>query len=220
MKVCRGPCGKELPEGDFNRKSSSPDGYDRQCRACHQASRGRKLGGLRTCADKDCGREFFAKDKSQTMCSVACGRGRPQPGEQNANWNGGETTSPKGYVYVKRPEHPRAMKNGYVKRADLVLEGVIGRPLTDGEEAHHKNRVRDDDSPGNLELHTKESHAALHAAERRKPKPPKEPPKRVAWPPIDELTARVKAAGSLRTVAKEIGCSHVMLYRKLNAAKA
>ena len=140
---------------------------------------------------------------------------RDQDREKNPNWKGGQTKSKKGYVYVKRPDHPRAMKNGYVKRADLVLEAVIGRPLRRGEEAHHKNHVRDDDSPDNLALHTKNSHAQLHGSERRKTRAPKVPQKRVAWPPIDELRSRVDAAGSLRVVAREIGCSHVALYRKL-----
>ena len=135
-------------------------------------------------------------------------------GDKNPNWKGGQTTSPKGYVYIQMPGHPRAMKNGYVKRADLVLESVIGRPLVRGEEAHHKNHVRNDDSPDNLELHTKESHCELHASEKRSMNVPRPPPKRVAWPSMEELGARV-AAGSLRTVAKELGCSHIAVYIKL-----
>jgi hypothetical protein len=142
-------------------------------------------------------------------------RERDQRGSKNPNWKGGQTKSQKGYVYVKRPGHPRAMKNGYVKRADLVLEAVIGRPLVRGEEAHHKNHVRDDDSPDNLELHTKSMHARLHGDELRKPRQPKPAPKRIAWPPLADLRRRV-AVTSLRVVAKEIGCSHVALYWKLH----
>ncbi|SRR6266566_1118858 len=33
-----------------------------------------------------------------------------------------------------------------------VMEQTLGRPLEPDEEVHHKNRVRDDNDPGNLEL--------------------------------------------------------------------
>jgi hypothetical protein len=71
-------------------------------------------------------------------------------GSKNPHWTGGTTRS-QGYVYVKRPDHHRANHHGYVKRADLVLEEKLGRLLKPGEIAHHKNRVRDDDHPDNLE---------------------------------------------------------------------
>lgn len=121
-----------------------------------------------------CSKHFLAtmselKRGRAKCCSRSCSFSFNNPsatrdlkGCANPNWKGGLTKSKKGYWYVKKPDHPRAMKNGYVKRADLVLEGKIGRPLVEGEEAHHKNLKRDDDSPDNLQLVTKEEHCRLH----------------------------------------------------------
>ena len=54
---------------------------------------------------------------------------------------------------VKVPSHPRAKSNnGYVFEHILVMEEIIGRHLVHGENVHHKNGVKDDNRPSNLEL--------------------------------------------------------------------
>lgn len=51
------------------------------------------------------------------------------------------------------PEHPRAPGgNGYVFEHTLVMEQLLGRYLERDETVHHRNGVRDDNSPENLEL--------------------------------------------------------------------
>lgn len=89
-----------------------------------------------------------------------------QKGKRGANWRGGETRN-QGYVYTWKPGHPRADRTGYVKRADLVLEDKLGRPLQSKELAHHMNHIRDDDRPENLLLvENQREHNRVHAQER------------------------------------------------------
>ena len=84
-----------------------------------------------------------------------------------------------GYRVVYLPKHPRCMTsynwNGYIYEHIVVAEKKIKRRLKDNECVHHKNRIRDDNRPSNLEVMTKEAHAALHAEDRIKDVPPKPP---------------------------------------------
>ena len=58
-----------------------------------------------------------------------------------------------GYIQVYCPEHPRSHKKGNkVPEHILVMEQVIGRYITKEETVHHKNGIRDDNRPENLEL--------------------------------------------------------------------
>jgi uncharacterized protein (DUF1330 family) len=54
------------------------------------------------------------------------------------------TTDPRGYVLVRRNDHPAADIRGYVYQHRLVMEKVLGRPLTAGERVRHR-----DGDPGN-----------------------------------------------------------------------
>lgn len=72
-----------------------------------------------------------------------------------------------GYAYLLKPAHPRAMKNGYVKRADVILEQKLGRPLEPDEIAHHINENKMDDAPQNLEPMTRGAHQRMHTTKRK-----------------------------------------------------
>jgi hypothetical protein len=62
----------------------------------------------------------------------------------------------RGYMMVSVPNHPRVgnTKLKYVFEHVLVMEEMLGRYLTTEERVHHKNVVKTDNRPQNLELWT------------------------------------------------------------------
>ena len=87
-----------------------------------------------------------------------------RPLSKNPNRKGGATITSHGYRKIKVPDHPYADVAGYVYEHRLVMENMIGRYLLRSEIVHHKNGIRTDNSPDNLEL---ESSIAEHKLRHR-----------------------------------------------------
>lgn len=77
---------------------------------------------------------------------------RRTEGELNPQWRGGRTLDKDGYVLLWMPGHPEANRHNQVREHRIVMARMIGRPLTREEVVHHRNDVRDDNRPENLEL--------------------------------------------------------------------
>src|SRR5204863_5581815 len=100
---------------------------------------------------------------------------------ENCNWKGGRTVHKAGYVMVRVPDHPRVRASAYVFEHILVMEEQLGRFLIEGESVHHRNGVRDDNRPENLELWTRPQPAGIRVSDA------------IAW--AHEILRRYEGAG-------------------------
>ena len=134
----------------------------------------------RTC--RECGREFQPSSghlrcpacRSRDLCScgerkqgksATCANCRTVAGSSNGRWKGDRTRHKAGYVMAWAPGHPRAGKGQYVFEHILVMERLLGRHMVPQESVHHRNGVKDDNRPENLELWTRPQPAGIRVSD-------------------------------------------------------
>jgi hypothetical protein len=110
----------------------------------------------------DCGTEVSVRGATlRNGISKSCGclknelasaRQKEIVGDKNPRWKGGRSLTGQGYVLIKNRFHPAANNNGYVTEHRIVMESIVGRCLYPEETVHHKNGVKNDNRPENLEL--------------------------------------------------------------------
>lgn len=114
-----------------------------------------------------CGNETSVRNGNLQSGSVrSCGCLTRRTGEQSPNWQNGFTISTHGYKHLLTSDPNRT--NRYEPEHRLVMAKVMGRPLTSDEVVHHINRDKTDNRPENLQVLSRQEHAALHAAEDRR----------------------------------------------------
>ncbi len=103
-----------------------------------------------------CGREVRSADARRRFCGKECAyaSARERRGDRSVSWRGGRSVSKTyGYVWRRAEGHPRTKPGWpYVLEHILVMEEAVGRYLLPFERVHHRNGVRDDNRPENLEL--------------------------------------------------------------------
>ena len=137
------------------------------CRFESQRGKLRSIRPSRVCAW--CSKEFTPKFPSSpnTCCSQRCAADigntkRGRSGAASASWKGGVAPhGTSGYVRQYVPGRGQDLQHR------VVMEQVLGRPLLPGENVHHKNGVRDDNRPENLELWVKKQPPGQRVAEQR-----------------------------------------------------
>lgn len=90
---------------------------------------------------------YISKGQKRFFCSREC---------RWENHRHSKQITASGYVrvFIGRGE-PGADVSGHIAEHRLVMQRLLGRPLLPDENVHHKNGVRDDNRPENLELWTR-----------------------------------------------------------------
>lgn len=182
VQFCR-DCGKQL-----NKKIKAK--YCRICRWKHEIPHNKLPPALCKCGNKLSARHVKQCIKCRLAPSIkfckGCGKRlhrairkwckkcylkelskRKQDGSSNKMWKGGKTKHSKGYIYIKKRDHPFCDKQGYIFEHRLIIEKEIGRYLQPDEIVHHINGIKDDNRIENLKIMKQSEHINLHVNKKK-----------------------------------------------------
>lgn len=111
-----------------------------------------------------CGKEFQRSPSVaaiQTYCSKRCaGDAVKRPAGRMHNDRPVRLDN-QGYVLIWEPEHPNQSQHGWQYEHRLIAEAVLGRRLASNDHVHHRNGIKHDNRPENLQVMDAVEHAAL-----------------------------------------------------------
>jgi len=136
-----------------------------------------------------CCNVFRPLRSTSRFCSRPCmwskNEGRPQKAE---SW----WKNSKGYIEGKiRLGDGTQIR---IKQHRFIVEGILGRPLLQSEDVHHKNGIKSDNRPENLEVIMHGDHSKLSNSQRKYNRGYKL-----------NLTPEARKARSLRAIASGLG---------------
>ena len=86
----------------------------------------------------------------------------PMNGNKHWNYKRGKWVDARGYVLLKKPNHPNAKARGYILEHRYIMSNHLGRPLRPREVVHHINHNTMDNRIANLQLMDVKQHVRLH----------------------------------------------------------
>lgn len=147
-RACSKPCGVSLGHRNRKPRPRTP------CPICGELTKkpravfSKICGGKahrKTCNVRECGKP---SESYLGMCGTHARRflkDHPLTGLRRPMAEGERRVYGNGYAVVKAD-------GKRIAEHHLVMEQMLGRRLVDGENVHHKNGIKDDNGPGNLEL--------------------------------------------------------------------
>lgn len=154
MKICK-ECKREL--NDFSFRTCSRCLYRRRkwgsiihpppkfCQDCKVSIQNKHINSIR--CDECAKIKIFTDARKRKGISLDKPRKNPKG---KARYK-----SAYGYIVLNIKGHPNASSNGVIAEHTFIMSQHLGRPLTKGENVHHKNGIRDDNRIENLELWTR-----------------------------------------------------------------
>lgn len=148
QKTCSS-CRSHLTLAHFERNKRAKDGVNNQCKPCMRVSRRKYREKLGKCSVSGCTAAAVGNITRGALCST------------HYNWRrvGKDMTTP---VRRRRANGEGSMNSqGYrviqvngrgVLEHRWIMEGILDRPLWPDENVHHRNGIRHDNRPDNLEL--------------------------------------------------------------------